>query len=274
MNKFAIGALSVAVAIPTIIVAQAALRDPATSERPAESPLAEFRGFGHDVAADRRAFAADEARRQNMIVNCMREAGFTYRPKTGQIVSGKTYTEQRATSRPPLPRDPNSPYIGGFSDEQKRGYILALYGIPDPDDQSNLWDPSSGQGGGCWGQSLRAIPGVYAAQTALGAEYLAMQQSIAADAEVRKEEAEWAACVRQKGFAISTIAQYHSAMASGGMVRGMERIPEARLNDLRSGGADCLNQTKYSSVVKSVSMKKEAEFVAKHRPTLERFSTR
>jgi hypothetical protein len=47
---------------------------------------------------------------------------------------------------------------------ERTRYYLALYAVPDPNDEANLWNPRSPTGGGCWGEAIREVPSVYFAQ--------------------------------------------------------------------------------------------------------------
>jgi hypothetical protein len=153
-----------------------------------ESPLAAYPGFGHDHEADEAHYRRQEIALQRYIARCMRQAGFEY-------------TAAPSVVNAPAPRQgPNERYLASLSPERRTRYNLTLYGVPDPNDEENLWDPSSKTGGGCWGEAMRAIPSVYAGESELRAQLDAMQRLIARDARVQDAERRWSACMRSRGF--------------------------------------------------------------------------
>ena len=132
---------------------------------PPASALAEYPGFGHRPEEDMRSFAADEAKRQQIIFQCMRDAGLEYYPETGAIV--RNTAAPAAEARKQRPRSRNEVYRESLSGEKLRQYNMTLFGVPDPNSQTELWDPSSPTGGGCWGEALRGVKGVFDASRAL-----------------------------------------------------------------------------------------------------------
>ena len=274
MNKKIVTFVGIAALVPMALVAQQELAKPGNTAVSGSSPLADYPEFGHDVASERRAFAADEAKRQNLIVQCMRDAGYSYRPVTGMIVQAKTGNLVSNEKRQARPKDPNESYVATLSAEELTSYNLALYGIPDPNDQANLWDPSSETGGGCWGDAMRAVPGVFGAQRELNASLVAMRSSIRNDGRIKSAESKWASCVKGQGFNIDSVAEYRAALSNGGDIRGKAAIDVEQLAALDQAGRTCMAERDYAQVVQSVTAEKEAAFVAQNRDVLDRHKYR
>lgn len=231
------------------------------------SPLAQYPGFGHDHEADEVRFRRQELAQQQAIARCIQGAGFQYTP-TPSVVGPRAANarEARGAPRP----DPNERYAASLSPAQRTRYYLALYGVPDPNDEENLWDPRSPTGGGCWGEATRAIPGVYSARSALVREFLELRSSIPRDPRVAAAEQRWSECMRARGFSYgrpqSIRAQQDSAAVRGALTPELER----RHRQAMEVAPECVTVARLDSITAAVRFEKEAEFVATHKDVLDR----
>jgi hypothetical protein len=225
------------------------------------SPLAAYPGFGHDHQADEARYRRQELAMHRYIAQCMQQAGFEY-----TLVSSAVNA--------PAPPDPNKPYVASLSPERRTRYNLTLYGVPDPNDEENLWDPRSPTGGGCWGEAMRAIPSVFKAHSELMAEWLAMQHTIARDPRVRAGEERWSECMRSRGFSYarpqSIRAQEDSAAVRGALTPELER----RHREALKVAPECVKAVRLDSIKAAVRVEKEAEFVRAHKQVLDRHPAR
>lgn len=235
---------------------------------PPQSGLASYPGFGHNPEVDMRSFASDEAKRQQSILQCMRTAGFDYYPETGTIVRNAVAPLNERRKLPPKTR--NQVYREGLSPDRLQSYNLALYGVTDPNSETQLWDPSSATGGGCWGDALRGVRGVFDAARALTREYVQMRQSVAKDARVVNAEAKWATCVRDKGFPFEKLSDARAAIYNGGIVPGQPPVPESSLDELSSASETCLAEANYGQAEQAARSEAESAFVRVHKDTLDR----
>ena len=221
------------------------------------SPLAAYPGFGHDHAADNAHYRRQQLALHRYIAECMQQAGFEYTPVP-------------STVNAPAPPDPNKPYVASLSPERRTQYYLTLYGVPDPNDEENLWDPRSPTGGGCWGEGMRAIPSVFKAKSELIAQLDAMRRSIARDPRVRAGEQRWSACMRSRGFSYarpqSMPAQQDSAALRGALTPELER----RYRQALAIAPKCVTVARLDSVKAAVRVDKETEFVRAHKQVLDR----
>ena len=241
-------------------VSSAAAADTAAglAPAPAESPLAVYPGFGRERDPDEARYRRQQIALHRYIAHCMQQAGFEYTPAPSVV------------NAPAPPHGPNERYVASLSAERRTRYNLTLYGVPDPNDEGNLWDPSSPTGGGCWGEAMRAIRSVFAAKSALMTPYHAMQRSIARDPRVRDAEQRWSACMRSRGFSYarpqSMPAQQDSAALRGTFTPELERDYRAALKV----APECVTIVGLDSVKTVVRIEKEAEFVRVHKHVLDR----
>ena len=238
------------------------------SKGPPQSDLAGYPGFGHNAENDMRAFAADEAKRQQSIFQCMRKAGFDYVPETGAIVRAAASPIAERRKAPPKSR--NQAYREGLAPDRLEQYNLALYGVPDPNSETQLWDPASATGGGCWGEALRSVRGVFDASRALTREYVQARQSVARDSRVAATEAKWATCIRGKGFAFEKLSDARAAIYNGGIVPGQPAIPEGKITELGAASDACLAEAGYQEAEQQARTDAENKFVREHKSTLDR----
>jgi hypothetical protein len=222
------------------------------------SPLAAYPGFGHDHDGDEARYRRQAIALQRYIAHCMQQAGFQYTPASSVVNA-------------PAPRQgPNERYTASLSPERRTRYNLTLYGVPDPNDEGNLWDPRNRTGGGCWGEAMRAIPSVFAAKSELMAQYEAMQRSIAQDPRVRAGEQRWSQCMRSLGFSYATPhsipARRDSAAVRGVLTPELER----QYRQAAEMPPACVMAVGLDIIKAMVRVDKEAEFVRAHKHVLDR----
>jgi hypothetical protein len=161
-----------------------------------------------------------------------------------------------------------------LSSTERTRYHLALYGVPDPNDEANLWDPRSPTGGGCLGEAMREVPSVYAAKSQLMEPYRVMVRSVAEDARVHAAEQRWAACMRQGGYEYASPLALHAEVdraAIHGTPAGLSVADVQRRNqEARQVARECNSSSGLDSTLATVRTEKEAEFVRAHKDVLER----
>lgn len=258
----------------TVALALLALATPTRAQGqlpPAESPLAQYPGFGHDHQADRARSQRQELAREQAIARCMQRSGFEYTPMPSIV-------NPRIPSPPSTRQHPNARYVASLSSADRTRYYLALYGVPDPNDEGNLWDPRSPTGGGCSGEAMREIPSVYAAMSKLMEPYRAMIRSVAQDARVQAAEQRWAECMRARGY------EYASPRALYGEVdraavqgtppgRSMAEVQQ-RNQEARAAAPECNSSAGLDSTTKAVRAERETEFVRDHSDVLDKHRER
>lgn len=268
-NKLLLGAaLAIPLAVAGTVAAQQALQTGRTSVRPAASPLAAYPGFGHDQERDRRAFAADEARRQQEIARCMKDAGFQYVSEVSRTVSAADAARMgRRSAR--APESPNERYRQSLTAEQRTKYNIALYGVPDPNDPANLWNPASGTGGGCWGEAMRAFNGVYAGANAVQNDFWDMRQGIGRDRRVVAATQKWSVCMKGRGFNIDSLQELAGAQANMGMIRDKPTLTAEQVEAATAASGECLGESDYEAALTSATVEAETAFVQKHKAVLD-----
>lgn len=233
----------------------------ASAQAPAASPLSVHPGFGHNRAADEARYIREEGERERLIATCMKTAGFRYNPAPAVSVSGPMLN---TSGKGQGPIDQNERYARSLTATEREKYYLALYGVPDPNDPANLWSPSSATGGGCAGEALRAIPGVYAARSALAEEYETMLRLAREDSRVKGAEATWATCVKERGLQFSSPSDAYAdldANPSGASAR-------------RAIIEECGQRAALNETAAQVRSEHEAEFVEKHAAILTRWEAK
>lgn len=191
-------------------------------------------------------------------------------PSAAAVGTAERTPAPSVVNAPAPPQGPNERYVASLSPARRTRYNLTLYGVPDPNDEENLWDPGSPTGGGCWGEGLRAIPSVFAAKSELMTPYHAMQRSIARDPRVRAGEQRWSACMHSRGFSYarpqSIPAQQDSAAGRGALTPELER----EYREALKVAPECVTAVRLDSIKAAVRVDKEAEFVRAHKPVLDR----
>jgi hypothetical protein len=218
------------------------------------SPLAAYPGFGHNPTADEARYKREQAARERLISTCMREQGLSYTPSPPREANqGSRGNAARSNA---VPVDPNERHAASLSAEERVRYYTALYGVPDPNDQSaQLWKPGTPTGGGCLGDAMRAMPGVYSARSALAEQFSDLRQSVLTDPAVTAAEGRWATCMRGKGFSFaSPRAMFQAA-----------EPPAAA----QSADPACRTESGLKAAVEQARISREAAFVAANRDRLE-----
>jgi hypothetical protein len=249
---------------------------------PADSPLAAYPGFGHHEKADDARFDREEMAREHMISRCMEQNGFRYVPTPSiPLESFDTPTAAIAALRD----DPNGRYARGLSDDEGTRYRLALYGVEDPmsenaDAQPDPADPDAASGG-CFGEAMRAMPGVFAAKAALQDDYDAMRRSVMSDLWVRAAERHWASCMEGLGdgqdASPRALEQRQDAELASRIGPTRDQLPAreelAALGEKhraeRRLAMRCAREVDLAGVVAAVRLRYEARFVTEHRQVLD-----
>lgn len=263
------------------LVLTLAVATPAAAQPPvAGSPLAAFPGFGHHAEADEERFEREELAREHLVAQCMEREGFRYVPAPSIALEELAGAREAMTA---LRDDPNERYMRGLPQEERASYFLALYGVEDPLSESADHQPDPAvTGGGCLGEAVRTLPGVFAAKAALQEEYAAMRRAVLDDPRVRAAEARWAGCMEALGHPVDaspraleerqdvelaelvgpTEAELPSREALAAL--GEKHRAERRLT------MRCAREVDLPGTVASVRADHEARFVAEHRETLDR----
>lgn len=241
---------------------------------PKTSPLAKYPGFGHDAEADEAQFEEEEAAREERIVRCMEREGFTYWPmKSLNVESLETAREAMAAMR----QNPNDRYVLLLSEEARLRYNRALFGVDDPNDleADNLRDPADPTAGGCAAQAQRAIPGVFAARSALAEEFVALRQAVLTSVRVKSAEAQWASCMQKQGYTLESPRALRRQMdvdlaQTLGNAENLKRLGAEHRKAVQDSAA-CVQQSGLEAAVAAVQLDHERAFVKKHRKFLESF---
>lgn len=224
---------------------------------PKASPLAAYAGFGHNQLADEARYIREEAERERVTAACMRDAGFQYSSAPAVTISGPRLNPNDKVAGP---IDQNERYARSLPDDKRRDYYQALYGVPDPNDQSNLWNPQSETGGGCSGAALRSIPGVYAARSALAEEFETMLADVRAHSRVKQAETKWAECARGQGLNFASPAEAYADLDLNPQNAATRAQPIA----------SCIASSGLGDIAADVRAEYEARFVSQHKSTLDR----
>ena len=241
-------------------VPSAAIANSARSLAPAQSasPLAAYPGFGRERDPDETRYRRQEIAMHRYIAHCMQQAGFQYTPAASVV------------NAPAPPQGPNERYVTSLSAESRTRYNLTLYGVPDPNDEGNLWDPRSDTGGGCWGEAMRTIRSVFAAKSELMSRVIAMEGSIARDPRVEDAERRWSACMRSHGFTYATRRSIRAREDSAAIRRALTPELERASRQAREVELVCVKAVGLDSITAAVRVEKEAEFVRTHKLRLDR----
>jgi hypothetical protein len=241
-------------------VPSAAAADTAEGPTQSASPLAAYPGFGRERDPDRARYRRQEIAKERYIAHCMQQAGFQYTPVPSVV-------------NPPAPSPPEGPnerYVASLSAERRTRYNLTLYGVPDPNDEENLWDPRSDTGGGCWGEAMRAIRSVYAAKGELMSRFHAMERSIARDARVQATERRWSECMRSRGFSYAAPRGIPAREDSAAARRALTPELERQTRQAQEAAPACAAAVGLDSIKAVVRVEKETEFVRTHKALLDR----
>lgn len=235
------------------------------------SPLAAYPGFGHNPVADEARYRQEQAARERRIATCMRDKGLAYVPEAPlQRTQAQAPARGRASARPV---DQNERHAASLGPPQRAAYYMALYGVPDPnDDTANLWKPGSPTGGGCWGDALRAIPGVYSARSALAGEFADMRRSIVDHPAVKTAEQSWQTCMRAQGHDYESPRAFYQGLDP---LTGPPAAAEAgAMTKARTVAVECRTKSGLDAAAGQARGAREAAFVATHGSRLEAFKKR
>ncbi len=267
--------LSLSIAVTLAVATPTAAQPPH-----ADSPLAAYPGFGHHAEADEKQFEREELARERLISRCMEREGFRYVPAPSiPLKEFASPSEAMAALRD----DPNGRYERALAEEERARYRVSLYGVENPTSENADDQPDpAGTGGGCLGEAVRTLPGVFAAKAALQDEYDAMRRAVMSDLRVKAAERHWAACMEGLGHPVDVSP------------RALEERQDAELAELvgpteaelptrealaalgekhraeREVTMRCARKVDLPGVVSSVRADHEARFVAEHRETLDR----
>jgi hypothetical protein len=269
-------ALAVLAVVALGLVSAGSLPAQAAPAGPA-SPLAAYPGFGHDPRADEARYEKEAQAREELIAACMAEAGFTYHPEPPSVVVGEMLPPPsllRAVVRP------NDRVVAGLSDAQKLRYNRALYGVDDPNDPraEAQHDPSSPVGGGCLAAAHRAVPGVFAAKSALTEELLEMERQVRNDYRVEQAELRWAQCMSGLGYSYDSPRSLNAALDEKlalSHVTGETMEEIVRDQEQAVGVAQvCGERIRFAETVAAVRLEAETAFVEEHEALLEEHRAR
>jgi hypothetical protein len=196
----------------------------------------------------------------------MRQAGFQYTPTPSVLNPRAANAKERRAAQ----QDPNLRHAASLAPAERTRYYLALYGVPDPNDEANLWDPRSPTGGGCSGEALREIPSVYFAKSRLNQAHQAMVRSVVQDARVQEAERRWADCMQGRGHPYASPREMYTAGARAGLRGPPPPAERQRHQQARAASRECSASTGLDAVMDTVRVAKEAEFVATHKDVLDR----
>ncbi len=160
--------------------------------------LADYPGFGGDFAADELRFNQEEQQREAFIASCMHAQGYVYQPAASILVDMDITTdiEDLVASL----QDPNESYVASLGQAEREYYYTALVGVTEPNALEADELPDFTNGGGCVGEALRQIPGVYVAKNELRDEYNDMASAIENDPRIEEARMVWVRCMQGKGY--------------------------------------------------------------------------
>jgi len=267
------------------------------------SPLEEFIGAYNNLSPEDQSdrMRRVSLRQQEIIAQCMSDAGFEFIPWLPAPVISREYHLQPdnrewvaqwgygivdspvggiyAVRSDPSERDPNLDVRENLASPQERfAYWDALMGPPCPDHICTNWNQM-----GCTGVANIEIPHTLVASAEfwpLFEKIYAMREDINNSQAVIEVNLEWANCMANAGI--------------GGLVNqsDAQRLIQTRLNELWPAVAlelpavsalreqeidvaladlDCRESVRFSNRIREASLQAELQFVADHRPALEAF---
>jgi hypothetical protein len=233
-----------------------------------KSPLAVYPGFGHNMQADETRFDRESLAREQLIARCMRQQDLPYTAvppiRIDEIIS------PGETPKPLI--DPNAEYAESLEPDERQAYYLALYGIPDPNDPraDRLHDPDSPTGGGCSGEAFRTIRGVYAAQSDLNEQYIAMRRSVMQDERVKAAEQRWSACMQDRGYEYASPRDLLAALDQATLQEAIITELTQQHQQAMDVADTCGTEVELEITVAEVRVDKETAFVKVHQDRLTR----
>lgn len=204
---------------------------------------------------------------KQIIFQCMKSAGFEYHPETATVVRNNTTTPSEARKRPKKSR--NEAYRESLAGDKLQQYNMTLFGVPDPNSETELWNPNSPTGGGCWGDALRSVKGVFEASRALTREYVEMRRSVSRDPRVTAAEAKWSKCMAGKGHEFGSLADFRAIVYNQGEIPGRPKVPMERLPEANAASDACLAESGYGDAEQGARVDAENAFVRNHKAKLD-----
>lgn len=228
-----------------------------------EDTLAAF--FGWDDF-DENQWRDDEARRQELIRQCMAEQGFEYIPiQYPDSPSAVTYDEEEMARThgfwittwfgneeefevEEAWEDPNHEIAEAMSDSEREAYYAALYGSADDWDAQAITevDPETGEeyqyiegwGSGCEGQASEQVYGGMNGGSELWEELepqmTAMWERIQADPRIVDLNEDWSKCMADAGYNISSQQDLWD-WEGDGLIADLQRRFDELIGDYWSG---------------------------------------
>ncbi len=260
---------------PVLVVSEAEPMSLVIAPKPAlvTLALAEFAGFGHDVEADEQRFEEEELAREEFISQCMQEMGFTYLPAPSVALDDIESLEREAfnAAMAEAATDPNEAYIRSLPPTMLETYYVALVGVPDPNASEAADLPDFKTGGGCLGDALRKIPGVYAAFAELRQEFDAMEDNFRQDPRVATANMAWSRCMENRGLQFTSPSMLRAALDESGMKLRQSEVDDAQFSQLQTeqqqmvaSERSCDESTALTETLDTIRVVYETEFVREH----------
>ena len=230
-----------------------------------KTPLSEYAGF-QDFNKDNEKYEKEQQIREKLTAECMQDNGYLYLPTSDIEVNPEMDLSPEELMD--LTKDPNEEHIKQLASEEYKAYYMALYGVPDPNAEDLSIDFNTG--GGCAGEALRSIPGVFAARIKLAKEYRAMEEAIQNDPVVVSAKQNMLRCMEAKGYSSSP----PDAPSPDDIERLSREDPEKMQQMVLDAvkrqvvSSDCLSPLNEAKL--KARIKHEKEFVEKYQDVLER----
>lgn len=276
-----------------------------------ESPLAAYLSdiYGSDEGGDLQERFADESRRiEDLVAQCMSDAGFEYVPVdysgssfaapdqwnpddedwVAEYGYGITDFPGRDDAMSDVADDPNSDYLEGLSESQQGAYTEALYGPPmevSDDGTEVSVDGSDWEDLGCYGAAAQEVSGVDPMQSEEYAPLMEALNTLWTEAssapELASIDAKWADCMAddgEPGFAARVEAQqsiqddvqayYESQTDFTEEDPAFDKLHEREV-ELAIKDLQCREKTDYIAKAAKVQFDLETKFIDDHRAELE-----
>lgn len=262
-----------------LTVGAAAAVGTAVASSPDRTPLQNYPGFGADPQAEEAQFANEEMQREQLVSECMREAGFRYTPRPPSVsMTGNEWDglpdEEVERILAERAANPNDAYVASLSAAERERYWTTLIGVADPvrpeetpvpldldGDGTVTHDEKFGVG--CAADAHRAVPGVYELPGLLADELRTLDADVAADARTVDARGRWVACMNGSGFEGASWEQVHEAVEVA-YAEDQDSDVRERFDD---ADAECADT--YADTVRDVRAEHEHRFVQEHRDVLE-----
>lgn len=231
------------------------------------SRLADYPGFGHDVAEDEAVFSAQSLEREQFISACMADAGFEYEPVPSIVMDASS--EAAPTSGASLPGQGNADYYAALDDPQRQAYDLALAGTARPEEEYI-------EGAGCLGESARAVPNIFELRNSLLEEFTALRGEVAAHPSGERASREWSGCMAERGYDAADPSELAAELdADGAVIRaGVANDPIDLADDERAAGQaelECDQISGLAAVEAAVRVEVENWFYEEHRAVFDAY---